>query len=224
MNYDYTSLHSEQREKGQAYDRSWKKVALVVLAIILTAVLSSMATVGIMTSGTLHRLQTASPRPDSSLEASSRFSCGETRDEAQRRGCTFDAITLSWLHPGCSKFGHQEFLDVSVASHNGSQWQYWEDRDGLKQLDGYAALSNLSPGSIYWTTSEAHLYHCVWMIWRVYDAAMTGKRLDAKKASSHEHMEHCLKVLADHASIGLGDSLTQIEASGHVHGVGWNSC
>ena len=108
-------------------------------------------------------------------------------------------------------------------SHNGSQWQYWEDIDGRKEIESYEALAYLPPGSKYWTTSEAHLYHCVWMMWRIYDAAMTGQRLD-RKASSHEHVKHCMDILAEQASIGLGESLSQIQADGHVYEVGWNSC
>jgi hypothetical protein len=209
MDYKYTSIEEERRGRGWTWKR---ELIAAVLIATLSSALSSMATFGVMTS--VKAIQGNAKEEHRSQQ----FSCGETFDEAHQRGCTWDALTLTWLHPKCSLYGAQEFQQIG----NGS-WQYWADPSGLHELGGYQALSFLPAGSNYYTTSEAHLYHCEWMLLRVHDAATTGKLLDTK-SMSHEHTRHCLDVLVDAARIGFGENLTQVRAEGDIYDIGWNAC
>ena len=141
MDYKYTTVDEERQGRGWP----WKKE---LIAAILIAALSSMVTFGVMTSVKVMQ-------GNATEHMSQQFSCGETFDEAHQRGCTFDALTLTWLHPKCSQYGAQEFQEISKTSSTGS-WQYWEDKGGMHELGGYEALSYLPGGSNYWTTTEAH--------------------------------------------------------------------
>lgn len=206
MDYKYTSIDEERR--GRCWP--WKRE---LIAAVLIAALSSMATFGVMTS-------VKAMQGNAKVHRSQQFSCGETFDEAHQRGCTFDALTLAWLHPKCSQYGAQEFQETS----GNDSWQYWEDESGLHELGGYEALSHLPGGSSYWTTTEAHLYHCQWLLLRIHDAATTpGKLLDSK-SSSYEHTKHCLDVLVEQARIGVGEKLSQVSANGTLVDIGWTVC
>jgi len=221
MDYKYTSIDEDRRPKEGGRWWLWRAqfIGTVLIGAALIAALSSVATLGVIK---IHRPQQFSCS-ETSEEAHQQFSCGETFDEAHQRGCTFDALTLTWLHPKCSQYGSQEFLEIAKNSSNGS-WQYWDDKSALHELGGYQALSYLPDGATYWTTQEEHLYHCKWMLMRVYDAATTpGKRLDSK-SGSHEHTEHCLDMLVEQAIIGAGEKLSQVIVNGRSMDIGWTAC
>lgn len=208
MDYKYTSIDKDRRERPR--DTRLGFLGAILIVAILSAALSSMATFIVMTSIKVEKHQ-------------QQFSCGETFDEAHQRGCTFDPLTLTWLHPKCSQFGQKEFLEISKTSSNGS-WEYWEDSAGLHELGGYETLSYLSAGSSYYTTQEEHLHHCMWMLMRVHDAATNpGKHLDSK-SGSYEHTKHCLEMLVEQAKLGAGDSLFQVNVEGLSMDIGWTAC
>lgn len=207
MDYKYASIEENRRRSPWP----WRVAAIgaVLMAAILIAVLSSLATIHLMTP-----VEHDSPK---------QFSCGETLDEAHQRGCTFDALTLSWLHPKCSIYGHQQFLEIPKNSSAGT-WQYWKDEGGSQEIGNYEAVSMLPPRSRYWTTQEQHLDHCKWMLARIHDAATTpGKRLDTKTAS-HEHTMHCLEVLVEAAKVGVGEKLSSVIVHGETVDIGWPAC
>lgn len=207
MGYEYTSIDEDRRERSWLWRATF--IGTVLIGAILIAALSSVATIGVMTWDKISR-------------APKQFSCGETFDEAHQRGCTFDPLTLTWLHPECSLYGSQEF-QISQTSKN-STWEYWEDKGGSLELGGYEALSLLPPGTSYWMTQEQHLNHCMWMLSRAHDAAITpGKRLDSK-SSSPEHARHCLDMLVELASIGTGEKLSQVIVKGWSKDIGWTAC
>ena len=226
MDYEYSNIDGDKRGPSEGHWWLWRAnfIGAVLAGSILIAALSSMATFGVMISFKAYSAQQLScgqtlDEPDTPRQ----FSCGETFDEAHQRGCTFDPLTLSWLHPKCSLYGQEEFLEVSKNSTN-LTWRYYEDKGGSHELGNYEALSDLLPESEYWMTQEQHLHHCMWMLMRAHDAAITpGKRLDSKSASQ-EHTLHCLEMMVKHASIGLGDRLAQVVVKGHSRDIGWAAC
>lgn len=224
MDYKYTSIDEDRRARSHSW--SWRAgvIGAVVTGAALVAAVSSLTTFVIMTSAGGQRPQQFSCGETlDEVPSTPRFSCGETFDEAHQRGCTFDALTLTWLPPQCSTYGAKEFLEISKSSGNGT-WQYWEEKGGSNELGGFEALSYLPTGSSYWTTQEEHLHHCMWMLMRVHDAATTpGKRLDSR-SSSYEHTKHCLDMLVEQASIGAGEKLSQVIVNGRSLDIGWTAC
>lgn len=214
MDYKYTSVDEDSRGRSSL----WRKE---VVGALLIAALSSMATFGVMT--TFGVKTTFDVTTSAKVDMPHQFSCGESFDEAHQRGCTFDALTRSWLHPKCSLYGQQEFKESSKNSSTGS-WQYWEDMGGLHHIGNYEALSYLPAGSTYWMTQEEHFHHCMWMLLRIHDAATTpGKRLDSR-TSSPEHTMHCLEMLVEYASIGAGEKLSQTIVKAFTLDIGWSAC
>ncbi|KAK3613805.1 hypothetical protein LTR22_028005, partial [Elasticomyces elasticus] len=149
MDYEYTSIDGDRRGRWWLWRASF--MGAVLAGAILIAALSSVATFGVLTSS----VRTSGVITSGKVSgAPKQFSCGETFDEAHQRGCKFDPMTLTWLHPECSLAGSQEF---QIASN--STWTYWEDKGGSHELGGYEALELLPPGTSYWMTQEQHLYH-----------------------------------------------------------------
>lgn len=225
MDYEYSSIEDDKRDEDR--QRRWwlwraQFFAAILMGSALIAVLSSLATIGIMSS-----VKTCTPQQfsdgDTTEDTALQFSCGESFDDAHQRGCTFDPLTLMWLHPKCSQYGQQEFLEAGKNSSGGS-WQYWDDKSGQHAAGNYEGLSMLPVGGEYWTTQEEHLYHCMWMLMRVHDAATTpGKRLDSKSGSL-EHTKHCLEMLVEQAVIGAGPKISQINVHGSSMDIGWAAC
>lgn len=199
MDYKYASIDGAKRRRWWLW--RWD----IVSAILITAVLSSMATLGIVL---LPSLKVPKESHD--------LACGETFEEAHLHGCTFDALSVSWLRPECSRHGLQEFLEAS----GNETWRYWKDEDGLFEIPTYEALSHLPPGSIYWTTQKEHLYHCMWMVLRLHDALDHGTRPD-RVAKHYGHAKHCLNMMVEQAKLGLGENLNRIQISGDT---GFNVC
>jgi hypothetical protein len=220
MDYKYERIDEDRRERLWLWKTQF--LGAVLLGAAAIAALSSVATVGVMKS-----LQAQVSRQlcdkDPLVEPPKQYSCGESFDEAHQRGCTFDALTLTWLHPKCSQYGQKEYLEVSKTSINGS-WQFWDDKSGTHELGGYEALTYLPEGESYWTTQQEHLHHCMWMLMRVHDAATTpGKRLDTK-SGSFEHTKHCLEMLVEQATIGAGENISHINVKGRSMDIGWAAC
>lgn len=148
------------------------------------------------------------------------LSCGETFDEAHARGCTFDALTLTWLRPECSQHGNEEFLEAA----GNETWRYWEEKmDGLVELGHYEALAYLPPGSEYLATYEQFLTHCMWILLRVHNALEYGKRLDFQSIS-YDHSKDCLGLLLTEAKRGAGENLTQLGTHAVANEISYGVC
>lgn len=119
-------------------------------------------------------------------------SCGETVEEASRRGCVFDPLTVTWLPSSCYRGSTQEFLDAGP--HNGS-WGYWRDQDGKVPVSDLGARIG---EKVYWTTEGEHLTHCAYLIIRNAAAQEMGMRLDRTSGSMH-HTRHCAMFLLEAA-------------------------
>lgn len=200
MDYDYSSID----EAKHKYRRPWRRA---VIAAILAAALSTIAILG-FTSWTWFR--TLEPH---------KFTCGETLEDAHQRGCIFDSLTLTWLHPECSFHGHQEFLETS----GNKTWHFWQDKHGTVEYASYQSLSLLPPGTTYYVTQGEHLNHCMWNMLRVHDALLNGKRLDAV-TSKYQHSKHCLSMLVEQATFGDKEDLAKVSVAGRTGRIGFNSC
>lgn len=200
MDYEYSSIN----ERKHSYRKPWRRAVIVA---ILTA--SSLAVV-ILGFVSWKNLRVSEPDD---------FTCGETLEEARQRGCTFDSLTLTWLHPACSLHGHKEFLESS----GNKTWQFWEDKHGSVEHASYESLSLLPPGTTYYVTQGEHLNHCMWNMLRVHDALVNGRRLDVVTSKYH-HSKHCLSMLVEQATFGVKEDLAEISVAGRTGKIGFNSC
>lgn len=201
MDYEYSSINEEMHK----YRKPWRRRTFI--AAILTAAISITAILGFIS----WKWFRVSEPPI--------FTCGETLEEAHQRGCIFDSLTLTWLHPKCTLHGHQEFLESS----GNETWKFWQDNQGLVEYASYESLSLLPHGTMYHVTQGEHLNHCMWNVLRVHDALVNGKRLDAVTSQYH-HSKHCLSMLVEQATFGFKEDLEKISVTGRTGRIGFNSC
>lgn len=205
MDYKYTSIDNTSETRPRHWWLSWRRE---INLAILAAILSSMATIGI-TLLLSHKSMQSQP-----------LSCGTTFEEAHSHGCTFDALTLTWLRPECSQHGNEEFLEATGKE----TWRYWEEKkDGIVELGDYQSLAYLPPGSLYLATYEQYLTHCMWILLRVHDALEYGKRLDFRSIS-YEHSKDCLGLLLTEAKRGVGANLTQLSTHAVANEIEYGVC
>lgn len=205
MDYKYTSIDDTSETRQGHWWSSWRKE---IVSAILIAILSSAATFGI-----------ASLLSDRGVQ-SQPVSCGKTFEEAHAHGCTFDALTLTWLRPECSQHGNKEFLDAA----GNETWRYWEEStNGLVELGHYESLAYLAPGSLYLATYDQYLTHCMWILLRVHHALEYGQRLDFQSIS-YEHSKDCLDLLLKEAKRGVGENLTQLSTHAVANEIDYGVC
>lgn len=206
MDYTYTSITDTSRTRRADW---WQFSRRDIILVVLVSILSSAATIGI-----------TSLLPEGG-EQSQSFGCGKTFEEAKLHGCTFDALTLTWLRPECSIFANDEFSK----SAGNETWQYWrEEANGdLVELGPYDSLAYLPPGSLYLATHEQFLTHCVWILLRVHNALEYGKRLDFQSIS-YDHSKDCLSLLLTEAKRGAGENLTQLSTHAVANEIDYGVC
>ena len=205
MAYKYTSIDDASKTRPEHWLRSWR--GEISLAILI-AVFSSVATFGI-TSLLSHKEVQAQP-----------LSCGKTFEEAHSHGCTFDALTLTWLRPECSQHGNEAFSEAA----GNETWRYWQEEEGgVVELGHYESLAYLPPGTLYLATYDQYLTHCMWILLRVHNALEHGKRLDFQSIS-YEHSKDCLGLLLREAKHGVGNNLTQLSTHAVANEIDYGVC
>ncbi|KAJ3566719.1 hypothetical protein NPX13_g7030 [Xylaria arbuscula] len=134
-----------------------------------------------------------------------RLTCGNSVEEAQQAGCSFDRLTKSWLHPGCPRPYDEDFVKYP-SRHNMSEWRYWTDLTLSKEItdEDIAAGADRPQEETRWIgTARMHLVHCAFGLMRRSDALHDGKRLDyATRPLSHT--KHCIKLLLESAMLAPG--------------------
>ena len=205
MDYEFTSINDKSQTRHTHSWLSWKRD---IVAAILVATFSSAATFGITA---LLSAKGVEQQP---------LSCGKTFDEARSHGCTFDALTLTWLRPECSQHGNDGFLEAA----GNETWRYWQEReDGLTELGHYDSLAYLPPGSIYLATYDQYLTHCMWILLRAHHALEHGERLDFQSIS-YEHSKDCLSLLLTEARHSAGENLTQLGTHAVANPIDYGVC
>ncbi|MCJ1442763.1 MAG: hypothetical protein MMC23_003260 [Stictis urceolatum] len=115
--------------------------------------------------------------------------CGTTPAEARSRGCRFDVILYSWIHPLC----HDEQLQEAYMTQRESEW--YRERgggNGEKVSQAEAAAGEIET---LWLPWSFHYHHCqfvlkmVTRILRNTSMGIPGQMLE------YYHTDHCINVL-----------------------------
>lgn len=153
-------------------------------------------------------------------EASRRYTCGSSREEAIALDCTFDPVTVQWLPQQCSRAGLEEFLTAHTWHHQSSlrsisqrereadhesnitypdqnpdegYWRYYTDETQTVEYPN--GLVDAPVGvHTYWTTRGEHLAHCTFMLIRGFEVRRAGERVDTF-TDEFEHSVHCARLL-----------------------------
>ncbi|KAJ5807418.1 hypothetical protein N7447_010874 [Penicillium robsamsonii] len=122
---------------------------------------------------------------------SQKYTCGNSTEEAKRRGCTFDVLSMNWLPEQCARDETQEFIDYAV----NETWVYYRDRHAEHPIEGADELSELGD-KFWWSTQREHLVHCAFMILRLHKVLERGGKID-HLTGSFGHTKHCVMMLLE---------------------------
>ncbi|KAK1755401.1 hypothetical protein QBC47DRAFT_413171 [Echria macrotheca] len=118
--------------------------------------------------------------------------CGNTTEEAKRRGCTYDILSNHWVPAVCMD---QDAVDEYMT--DGTWFGYGdESRTQLLTID---AMSEMD---YYYTNERDHIVHCA-MLWRKQFRAFFLQRQNLDTIiSDEEHTMHCSQFLMDMSDKG----------------------
>ena len=134
-------------------------------------------------------------------------SCGgTTTEEAERRGCIFTPLAISWLPPHCIDMELSDEFDRSGDGLNG-EWEYWADPHRGRALNRteVGLLANSETGYFY-STQNWHITHCTFT-WRKHYRSKTETGVTIERRSNGlDHIAHCESIFRIRG--GLFDILT----------------
>ena len=134
-------------------------------------------------------------------ELSSVHTCGDSIEEAQLRGCTWDLLAGSWLPQRCID------QELSDEFRTAGDWHYYANKDGTGELTEHELQFRVGPNATYFTTLEYHRTHCAYQWRKMHRAMQSGGRIENALADYH-HTLHCGKIFLQEGE--LSDLLTAI--------------
>ncbi|KAI0104299.1 hypothetical protein GGR51DRAFT_522264 [Nemania sp. FL0031] len=141
------------------------------------------------------------------------YTCGNSIEQANQKGCSFDVLTKTWLPAACSRHYEHEFADFP-ATLNMTEWKYWTDLTTEEEItdEDMAVFAETKPrGQVSWvSTMRMHLAHCAFGLMRRSAALDAGERLDLATAPL-DHTQHCIELLLEAAmrAPGIDESMAQ---------------
>lgn len=113
-----------------------------------------------------------------------------TASDATTRGCVYDIISGSWVHPEC----HDAELEAEFLAHQ-PPWKWWADEQRTQEVsvDELRATGGLNPTG-YFVTPEYHDYHCAYT-WRKLHRAIEGSGLIDEHIGGMRHTNHCSSTM-----------------------------
>ncbi|TRX92274.1 hypothetical protein FHL15_006889 [Xylaria flabelliformis] len=183
--------YAGEQSKGLASRTNIVRVA--ILAIIALAV--SLITVSTLY---IQLLRQHAPRP--------LLTCGESVEEAQQAGCSFDRLTKTWLPAACPRHYEEQFVQYP-SKLNISEWKYWTDLSATEEItdDDMALLAETKARSTasWVSTLRMHIAHCAFGLMRRSDLSDAGERIDLATAPL-DHTHHCIELLLEAAMLAPG--------------------
>ncbi|KAI0192335.1 hypothetical protein EV127DRAFT_468917 [Xylaria flabelliformis] len=200
MKYHRLRLSEEKEEKlcadNNEYDEEQSKGLVSRTIIVRVAILAIIAlAVSLITVSTLYiqLLRQHAPRP--------LLTCGESVEEAQQAGCSFDRLTKTWLPAACPRRYEEQFVQYP-SKLNMSEWRYWTDLSATEEItdDDMALLAETKARSTasWVSTLRMHIAHCAFGLMRRSDLSDAGERIDLATAPL-DHTHHCIELLLEAA-------------------------
>jgi hypothetical protein len=116
--------------------------------------------------------------------------CGDTRDQALAKGCTFDMMSWSWMPPACEDVQlSNEYLQLR-------EWEWFADKNMTQPV----SRDEVEQGIVkhVWTSREWEEVQCVYNLRKVHRAARAGRPIDGF-AGHKEYSEYCADLLVETA-------------------------
>lgn len=187
----------------RAGQRAYKRLGATVVALLVI-------TAGFLLVG--FGLLRSFPIPDTGEELIPH--CGHSPDEARSRGCHYEPLMTSWMHPLCF---FQEVVDLYEDIYD--KWAWYHDPGLTKPINHPHELDSLRAGNyslVFTSGSNAHEVHCLYT-WRKLNFAMQHNRtwIDAR-ALEYSHSDHCAAAVTETIRSAT-DSVSLLREESHSH-------
>lgn len=98
--------------------------------------------------------------------------CGSTPSLALAKGCEFDLLSYSWTPQSClDRQNSDDFRDWLMSdTRETGPWPFFTDPKGRQRVNNELSLS-MKTDAIVWTTREAELGRCLFLMRRIHRAA-----------------------------------------------------
>ncbi|KAI0452922.1 hypothetical protein F5B21DRAFT_526467 [Xylaria acuta] len=197
----YHKLHLSEKEEeeeisctenGEYVGGESKRLAsrTIIVNIIITVLAVSLVTVSTLY---VQLLRQHAPGP--------LLTCGNSIEEAQQAGCSFDRLTKTWLPAACPRHYEEQFIRYP-STLNMTEWKYWIDLSATEEItdDDMALFAETKPrhAPSWVSTLRMHIAHCAFGLMRRSDSLDAGERIDLATAPL-DHTHHCIELLLEAA-------------------------
>lgn len=205
INQDGSTSEPSDRDASRLDHSHLRRKIRILYAILTTLTFLLLCLTSLCIRAAIHH---PIPRP------AHRHHCGRTVAEAKSLGCTFDLLSRSWLPKDCSRFGNEEFIQgLRSFPGNHTGWGIYRDREQTYELTMDEIGEYAESGLKWYGTERQHLLHCAWMLKRVLNAYLNGKKVDGV-TKEFLHTGHCVDTL--HGSTIREADLDRISLRGNV--------
>jgi hypothetical protein len=115
--------------------------------------------------------------------------CGNSPEEAKTRGCVWDLMSYSWVHPACYNKAES---DEWIANYG--PWDWYPQRNSTKSEVLKDEVLPYSP--LVWTQQGYHVVHCLY-IWKLLHLAGMNGHLVTDEGIPFQHTDHCVKMISN---------------------------
>ncbi|RFU26794.1 hypothetical protein B7463_g9541, partial [Scytalidium lignicola] len=171
----------QQVTKRHFYKRSVKVLPWMLYSVAVLILLTAFYGLGYYT-------HAAYPKGSVSKSVEWNY-CGNTSEEALKKGCILDFIPGAWVHPDCyDKELEEEFLRLK-------EWHWYYDKEAQHELFEDSIRRTGGPNPIY-VSQEYHILHCAYTWKKLHRAVIRQTPIDSH-IGSYKHTQHCLKTLTE---------------------------
>lgn len=113
--------------------------------------------------------------------------CSPDWHESKRRGCVYDFILSTWMHPQCfDKEMHETYLDLLRRKNT----TFWYEKQRINEVPWEVAVSGEHPQ--IFSDGKVHHLHCSYVLDRAIHLSKRKPLVLDSLSRKEEHIQHCL--------------------------------
>ncbi|EMD95340.1 hypothetical protein COCC4DRAFT_65434 [Bipolaris maydis ATCC 48331] len=112
--------------------------------------------------------------------------CGNSPQEAQDLGCTWDLMSFGWVHPRCFKPDESQMWLEKYGP-----WKWYYDLNATQEI----APEDLTTTGRVYTEQGYHVVHCLYIFKLLHMAGMSG-HIVTDEAIPLAHTQHCVDMIS----------------------------
>lgn len=113
--------------------------------------------------------------------------CSPDWHESKRRGCVYDFILSTWMHPRCfDKEMHETYLDLLRRKNT----TFWYEKQRVNEVPWEVAVSGEHPQ--IFSDGKVHHLHCSYVLDRAIHLSRRRPLILDSLSRKEDHIQHCL--------------------------------